>query len=65
MGIVIDFPSRDTSSPFRHALSAEHSAQVVILPVIRIERYEDQPHGYVTPGGVAAGRKSRRRASSS
>ena len=65
MGIVIDFSSRDRVYPFRHALAAEHCAQVVILPVIRIERYEDQPRGYVTPGRGDQARKSRQRASRS
>jgi hypothetical protein len=63
MGIVIDFSSRDRVYPSRHALPAEHCAQVVILPVIRIERYEDQPQVHVTSGRGDQARKSRRRAS--
>ncbi len=65
MGIVIDLSSRDRAYPFRHALAAEHSAQVVILPVIRIERYEDQPQVHAAPGRGDQARKSRRRASRS
>lgn len=65
MGIVIDFSSRDRAYPSRHAFTAEHAAQVVILPVIRIERYEDQPQGYVTPGRGDPARKSGRGASRS
>ena len=50
MGIVIDFPSRDAACSPRRNVSAEHSGQVVILPVIRIERYDDKPAELFTPG---------------
>lgn len=69
MGIVIDFPSRDAAYSSRRAVAAECrdnvTAQVVILPVIRIDRYEEQPGGLFRPGGGEHGRKRRRRASRS
>jgi hypothetical protein len=39
------------------------SATVIILPVIRIERYDGGPSGDVEPTASAPGRKRRRRAS--
>jgi hypothetical protein len=69
MGIVIDFPSRDAACSPRRNVSAGHqghsAGQVVILPVIRIERYDDKPAGLLTPRGNEQGRKRRRRASRS
>ena len=64
MGIVIDFPSRDAASS-RRSVAPDRSAQVVILPVIRIERYEEMPEGYFRPARGEQGRKRRRRASRS
>lgn len=43
MGIVIDFPVRDVSFVSRRGTSLDRNAKVVILPVIRIERYDEQP----------------------
>jgi hypothetical protein len=63
MGIVIDFPSRDAASS--SGVSLQGPAEVVILPVIRIERYESEPAGFLTPGRSEHGRKRRRRASRS
>lgn len=62
MGIVIDFPSRDAAHATRRAVAADHSAQVVILPVIRIERYDELPEGYFKPARGEHGRKRKRRA---
>jgi hypothetical protein len=39
------------------------SATVIILPVVRIERYDEDPSGDVESSSAAAGRKRRRRAS--
>ena len=64
MGIVIDFPSRDAASSRRVATACRRPAQVVILPVIRIERYEERARGFLTPA-AASGRKRKRRASRS
>ena len=63
MGIVIDFPSRDAASSSN--VLPEGPAEVVILPVIRIERYESEPAGFLTPGRSEHGRKRKRRASRS
>jgi len=65
MGIVVDFPPRDAACASRRAVATGHSAQVVILPVIRIERYEEFPNGYFKPGRAEQGRKRKRRASRS
>lgn len=43
MGIVIDFPVREAALVSRGETLLNQHAQVVILPVIRIERYDDQP----------------------
>lgn len=48
MGIVIDFPSREAASPSR-AASGGGWAQIVILPVIRIERHDDEPTTFMAP----------------
>jgi hypothetical protein len=70
MGIVIDFASHDAARSSRGHGRAERPAgqttgQVVILPVIRIERYDEQPHGYFKPDRGEQGRKRKRRASRS
>lgn len=69
MGIVIAFPSRDAASVPRRIVAAEVSGQttgqVVILPVIRIERYEEQPQGYFKTNRGDPVRKRRRRVSRS
>ena len=63
MGIVVAFP--EARSGVRD--SAEHaagSATVIILPVVRVERYDEDPSGDVEPSAAASpGRKRRRRAS--
>jgi hypothetical protein len=61
MGIVIDFPQRRRVA--REAPpGAARSATIIILPVIRIERVGDEPHGGVPAGdNAASGRRRRRR----
>jgi hypothetical protein len=63
MGIVVAFP--EARSVARDgAERAAASATVIILPVVRIERYDEDPSGDVEPSTAAAsGRKRRRRAS--
>jgi len=39
------------------------SATVIILPVIRIERYDEDPPRHAEPSSSSPGRKRRRRAS--
>lgn len=62
MGTVVTFPearsaARDGVAPL------SGSATVIILPVIRIERYDDDPPGDIEPSSSPPGRKRRRRAS--
>lgn len=65
MGVVIDFPVREAASvPGGESLMIQR-AQVVILPVIRIERYEDQPTFMPPTRPGEASRKRRRRSSGS
>jgi hypothetical protein len=62
MGTVVSFPegrsaARDGADP------NSESAIVIILPVVRVERYEDAPPSDVEPSSSPPGRKRRRRAS--
>ncbi len=68
MGIVVQFP---VSAPLLKASGSvdlaprEGKATVLILPVVRIERYADQKSGGNGPDeGKAPGRRRRRRARS-
>jgi len=62
MGIVVAFPEARSSA--REAAEAQAgSATVIILPVVRIERYDEDPTGDVEPASSSSGRKRRRRAS--
>lgn len=58
MGVVIDFPVREAARVSRGETLTGQRGQVVILPVIRIERYDDQPT-FVPP--TRTGDVSRRR----
>lgn len=60
MGIVIDFPMSQRMAPGEGRGDVNESAQVVILPVIRIERMPDTPASGVE--GARSSRKRRRRA---
>lgn len=68
MGIIIEFPAdaaarRPVSN--MDAAPRMHSATVLILPVIRIERYAEEPAGGRGPEeGTAPGRRRKRRARS-
>ena len=53
MGLVIGFPEQSRAP--RVVSARSDSATVIILPVIRIERYTDEP------GGSTASRSLRRR----
>lgn len=64
MGVVIDFPENRSTFRLRGAASTDQHCEVVILPVIRIDRYEDRPV-LQPPGGRMTGGKRRRRASRS
>ncbi len=62
MGIVVTFPesrriARGTYVGGPHSASAT----IIILPVIRIERYTDEPSDGRSAGSTASARKRRRR----
>jgi hypothetical protein len=62
MGIVVSFP--EVRSAGRDAGDARAgSATVIILPVVRIERYDEGPPSDAEPSSMSSGRKRRRRAS--
>jgi hypothetical protein len=60
MGVVIDFPTDDAASRARGAASLDRLCEVVILPVIRIDRYEDTPSIRPARGGLQGGKRRRR-----
>jgi hypothetical protein len=61
MGIVVAFP--EARCVARDGVErAAGSATVIILPVVRIERYDEDPSGDAEPS-TSSGRKRRRRAS--
>jgi hypothetical protein len=62
MGIVVTFPAARSAARDGVASQAG-SATVIILPVVRIERYDDDPPRHGEPSSAPAGRKRRRRAS--
>ena len=62
MGTVVAFPEART--PARESIDIQAgSATVIILPVIRVERYDEGPSGDVEPTASTPGRRRRRRAS--
>jgi hypothetical protein len=64
MGTVVTFP--EARSVARDAVEPPAgSATVIILPVVRIERYDDGPSGDVEPSSSSRNGKRRRRASRS
>jgi hypothetical protein len=64
MGTVISFPSVGRTARAPRAIAAKAtSATVIILPVIRIERYAEAPAGY-GPIEASTQRRRRRRRSS-
>lgn len=64
MGVVIDFPADNATFRARGAGLADQVCEVVILPVIRIDRYEDKPVIRPASRGLPGG-KRRKRASRS
>ncbi|MFL6797699.1 MAG: hypothetical protein ACJ8F3_09840 [Xanthobacteraceae bacterium] len=60
MGIVISFPAGERMARLsRSSAGRTESATVVILPVVRIERYTDDPSG--EPDSSSNTRRRRRR----
>ena len=64
MGTVIHFPEGLRSTRGRLVGPLEEPADVIILPVVRIERSPDEPSDGLE-SGPGAGRRRRRRASRS
>jgi hypothetical protein len=67
MGIIVQFPEGQRPlSGGRYVDANSEPANVIILPVVRIERGPDEPSDGMTGGNNAApGRKRRRRSSRS
>jgi hypothetical protein len=62
MGKVLTFPAARSAA--RDGIPPRAgSATVIILPVVRIERYEDDPPRHAEPTRSSSGRRRRRRAS--
>jgi hypothetical protein len=66
MGTIVKFPDEGRIVRFGRAGEQDESATVIILPVIRIERYEDTPSESVEPrtqppAGRGRNRRARRR----
>jgi len=62
MGTVISFPAvGHTARGSRSITGRSESATVIILPVIRIERYAEEPTGGVEPEANTGPRRRRRR----
>lgn len=66
MGTVVTFPgprriARDAYVGGTH----NASATIIILPVVRIERYSDEPTDDCSAGPAASGRRRRRRSTRS
>ena len=65
MGLVIRFPLEQRIT-HAHAVDPAEPATVIILPVVRVDRYSDAPTDGVAPGtNTPSGRGRRRRASRS
>ena len=65
MGIVIRFPAKERAEPASKTnVESTQPAAVVILPVIRIERYYDEPAGDAEPEAGNSQRRRRRRPAS-
>jgi hypothetical protein len=60
MGTVISFPAQLALNA-RTVVSEPASATVIILPVVRIERFSDQPTGDLEPATSGPSRRRRRR----
>jgi len=60
MGVVIEFPARAATFRARAAGFPDRGCEVVILPVIRIDRYDDKPQVRPSRGGIQGGKRRRR-----
>jgi len=60
MTTIIDFPRERRIVRASMAITDGHSATVIILPVVRIERLDHEPSDDVPAGARAPGRRRRR-----
>jgi hypothetical protein len=61
MGTVVTFPESRRIARDAYAIGTQNaSATIIILPVIRIEHYSDEPSDGCSDGPNASGRKRRR-----
>jgi hypothetical protein len=66
MGTVIQFQAAQRSARGPRSIAGKsESAAIIILPVIRIERYADTPTGDLEPEASTPRRRRRRRANRS
>ena len=61
MGTVISFPESRRCYDSQASAQRHGPATIIILPVIRIERYVDEPSTQLAGGPPAPSRKRRRR----
>ena len=61
MGMVISFPAVERTAKRSSGDKRMGSATVIILPVIRIERYVEEPAGGYEPQVASTPRRRRRR----
>jgi hypothetical protein len=62
MGTVISFPAVGRVARGARSIAGKsESATVIILPVIRIERYDDEWTGGIEPASGSGSRRRRRR----
>ena len=64
MGTILKFPDDGRAVRFGRGCGAEESATVIILPVIRIERYDtriEDAEPYIPPPAQNGGRRRVRR----
>jgi hypothetical protein len=65
MGNIITFPESRRYGDGRESVDRNEPATIIILPVIRIERYVDEPKESGSRSRTSSPRKRRRRASRS
>jgi hypothetical protein len=60
MGIVIAFPAERCSVGSGLSEARDDSGSVIILPVIRVERHEDNPTDGLEPNSSSRGKRRKR-----
>lgn len=60
MGVVIVFPADKPALRVGGAASRDRVCEVVILPVIRIDRYEDKPTVRPVSRGIQSSKRRKR-----